>query len=74
MDAAASKNAFDTFTIGPTKEEAQEGIRVNAVCPGIIESDIHAGTAPEVARAIVWLTGNDASYTTGTPVDVAGGR
>ena len=94
VDYAASKGAIDTFTVGLAKEVALEGIRVNAVRPGIIDTDIHAsggqpdraqkmaaqvplqraGTADEVARAIVWLMGPDASYTTGTLLDVAGGR
>ncbi len=94
VDYAASKGAIDTFTIGLAKEVALEGIRVNAVRPGIIETDIHAsggqpdrarqlapqvpmqraGTPLEVAQAIVWLMGNESSYTTGTLVDVAGGR
>ena len=94
MRWCASKGAIDTFTIGLAKEVALEGIRVNAVRPGIIETDIHAsggqpdrarqmspqvpmqraGTALKVAQAIVWLMGNDASYTTGTLVDVTGGR
>ena len=94
VDYAATKGAIDTFTLGLAKEVAQEGIRVNAVRPGIIDTDIHAsggqpdrarlmaaqvpmqrpGTAAEVARAIVWLMGDGASYTTGTLLDVAGGR
>ena len=94
VDYAASKGAIDTFTLGLAKEVAVEGIRVNAVCPGIIDTDIHAsggqpdrarqvapqvpmqrpGTALEVAQAILWLMGRDASYTTGTLLDVAGGR
>jgi NAD(P)-dependent dehydrogenase (short-subunit alcohol dehydrogenase family) len=94
VDYAASKGAIDTFTIGLAKEVALEGIRVNAVRPGIIDTDIHAsggqpdraqrmahqvpmqrpGSAQEVAQAIVWLMSDDASYTTGTMVDVAGGR
>ena len=94
VDYAASKGAIDTFTLGLAKEVALEGIRVNAVRPGIIDTDIHAsggqpdrarqvapqvpmqrpGTALEVAQAILWLMGNDASYTTGTLLDVAGGR
>ena len=94
VDYAASKGAIDTFTLGLAKEVALEGIRVNAVRPGIIDTDIHAsggqpdrarqlapqvpmqrpGTALEVAQAIVWLMGDDASYTTGTLLDVAGGR
>ena len=94
VDYAASKGAVDTFTVGLAKEVAAEGIRVNAVRPGIIETDIHAsggqpdraremapmvpmqraGSADEVARAIVWLLTPDASYTTGAIIDVAGGR
>jgi NAD(P)-dependent dehydrogenase (short-subunit alcohol dehydrogenase family) len=94
VDYAASKGAIDTFTLGLAKEVALEGIRVNAVRPGIIDTDIHAsggqpdrarqvapqvpmqrpGTALEVAQAIVWLMESDASYTTGTLLDVAGGR
>ncbi|WP_372828103.1 SDR family oxidoreductase [Polaromonas sp.] len=94
VDYAASKGAVDTFTIGLAKEVAAEGIRVNAVRPGIIETEIHAsgglpdrardlapqvpmqraGTAEEVARAIVWLMSEESSYTTGAMLDVAGGR
>ncbi len=94
LDYAASKGAIDTFTIGLALEVAGEGIRVNAVRPGIIETDIHAsggdpdrakrlgpsvpmlraGSAEEVAAAIVWLLSDEASYTTGTTISVAGGR
>ncbi len=94
VDYAASKAAIDTFTMGLAKEVATEGIRVNAVRPGIIDTDIHAsgglpdraaqtapmvpmqraGTAHEVARAICWLLSDAASYTTGTILDVTGGR
>jgi NAD(P)-dependent dehydrogenase (short-subunit alcohol dehydrogenase family) len=42
VDYAASKGAIDTFTIGLSKEVAAEGIRVNAVRPGLIYTDIHA--------------------------------
>jgi len=42
VDYAASKAAIDTFTIGLSKEVAAEGVRVNAIRPGIIETDIHA--------------------------------
>jgi NAD(P)-dependent dehydrogenase (short-subunit alcohol dehydrogenase family) len=94
VDYAASKAAIDAFTIGLAKEVALEGIRVNAVRPGIIDTDIHAsgglpdrvsqvapmvpmqraGTAHEVAEAIVWLLSETSSYTTGSFVDVTGGR
>ena len=94
VDYAAAKGAIDTFTLGLAKEVALEGIRVNAVRPGIIETDIHAsgglpnraremapqvpmqraGTAHEVAEAIVWLLSSQSSYTTGTLLDVTGGR
>jgi NAD(P)-dependent dehydrogenase (short-subunit alcohol dehydrogenase family) len=94
VDYAASKGAIDTFTIGLAREVAAEGIRVNAVRPGIIDTDIHAsggqpdraqqsaslipmqrpGTADEVAAAIVWLLSDEARYTTGTILDVSGGR
>lgn len=94
VDYAASKGAIDTLTIGLAKEVALEGIRVNAVRPGIIETDIHAsggepdrarkmaplvpmqraGSAEEVAQAIVWLLSDESSYTTGTLLDVTGGR
>ena len=94
VDYAASKAAIDTFTVGLAKEVATEGIRVNAVRPGIIDTDIHAsgglpdraaqvapmvpmqraGTAHEVAQAICWLLSDASSYTTGTILDVTGGR
>jgi NAD(P)-dependent dehydrogenase (short-subunit alcohol dehydrogenase family) len=94
VDYAASKAAIDTFTFGLAKEVAMEGIRVNAVRPGIIDTDIHAsgglpdraaqvapmvpmqraGTAHEVAEAIVWLLSDASSYSTGSFVDVTGGR
>jgi NAD(P)-dependent dehydrogenase (short-subunit alcohol dehydrogenase family) len=94
VDYAASKGALDTMTIGLAHEVAREGIRVNGVRAGIIDTDIHVsggepgraarigptqpmgrgGTALEVARAIVWLLSDEASYTTGSFIDVAGGR
>jgi NAD(P)-dependent dehydrogenase (short-subunit alcohol dehydrogenase family) len=42
VDYAAAKGAIDSFTLGLAKEVAAEGIRVNAVRPGLIETDIHA--------------------------------
>jgi NAD(P)-dependent dehydrogenase (short-subunit alcohol dehydrogenase family) len=52
LDYAASKGALDTFTLGLAREVAPRGIRVNAVRPGIIDTDIHAsgGEPGRVAR------------------------
>ncbi|TMH00609.1 MAG: SDR family oxidoreductase, partial [Betaproteobacteria bacterium] len=94
VDYAASKGAIDVFTIGLAREVAAEGVRVNAVRPGVIDTDIHAsggqperarelassipmqraGSAEEIAEAIVWLLSDAASYTTGALLDVSGGR
>jgi len=94
VDYAASKGAIDSLTIGLAKEVAAEGIRVNAVRPGVIYTEIHAsggepgrvdrvksavpmqrgGQPEEVARAILWLASSEASYSTGTFIDVSGGR
>lgn len=53
VDYAAAKGAIDSFTLGLAKEVAAEGIRVNAVRPGIIETDIHAsGGLPHRARDV----------------------
>jgi NAD(P)-dependent dehydrogenase (short-subunit alcohol dehydrogenase family) len=53
VDYAGSKAALDTLTIGLAKELAQQGVRVNAVRPGLIETDIHAsGGQPDRARRI----------------------
>ncbi|WP_211441696.1 SDR family oxidoreductase [Collimonas humicola] len=94
VDYAASKGAIDAMTIGLAKEVADQGIRVNAVRPGVIYTEIHAsggepdrvervkdsvpmrrgGSAEEVARAVLWLLSEEASYCTGTIIDVSGGR
>lgn len=94
VDYAASKGAIDTFTIGLSREVAEEGIRVNAVRPAFIYTDMHAdggepgrvdriaeslpmkrgGHPSEVANAILWLLSDEASYTTGTFIDLAGGK
>ncbi|MEO0826195.1 MAG: SDR family oxidoreductase [Cyanobacteria bacterium J06642_9] len=94
VDYAASKGAIDAMTIGLSKEIANQGIRVNAVRPGFIYTDIHAsggepnrvdrvkafvpmqrgGQAVEVAQAILWLLSDEASYTTGSFIEIAGGR
>ena len=70
VDYAASKGAIDTFTVGLAKEVADEGIRVNAVRPGLIETDIHAsGGMPERAAA---LAPTVPMKRTGTPDEIAG--
>jgi len=94
VDYAASKAAVDNLTMGLAKEVAGEGIRVNAVRPGIIDTEIHAsggdpgrarriaaklplgraGSADEVAHAILWLASEESSYSSGSILDVAGGR
>jgi len=51
VDYAGSKGAIDTLTVGLSKELGPEGVRVNAIRPGLIETDIHAsGGEPERAR------------------------
>ena len=94
VDYAASKAAVDAMTLGLSREVAAEGIRVNAVAPGLIRTDIHAsggepgrvdrlsaavpmgrgGEPEEVAQAVLWLLSEASSYTTGTVLDVSGGR
>ncbi len=70
VDYAASKGAIDTFTVGLAKEVADEGIRVNAVRPGLIETDIHAsGGMPERAAM---LAPTVPMKRTGTPDEIAG--
>lgn len=56
VDYAAAKGAIDTFTVGLAKEVATEGVRVNAIRPGIIETEIHAsGGLPDRARQMAPL-------------------
>ncbi len=94
VDYAASKAAIDTLTSGLALEVAAQGIRVNAIRPGLIETALHGkggdpdraqrlastvpmertGSAEEVAAAVLWLLSDDASYVTGTHLDVSGGR
>ncbi|WP_424631565.1 SDR family oxidoreductase [Bradyrhizobium sp. SYSU BS000235] len=57
VDYAASKGAIDTFTVGLAREVSDEGIRVNAIRPGLIDTDIHAsggepGRAQKLAHTI----------------------
>jgi NAD(P)-dependent dehydrogenase (short-subunit alcohol dehydrogenase family) len=91
---AATKGAIDTLTIGLAREVANEGIRVNAVSPGLIETGLHSaagapdrpirlsssipmkrpGTADEIAAGVLWLLSSEASYVTGTILEIGGGR
>ncbi|MEP1963776.1 SDR family oxidoreductase [Tateyamaria sp.] len=94
VDYAASKAAIDIFTKGLSDEVAADNIRVMAIRPGLIDTEIHAkggepgraqrlahmvpmkreGSAEEVAQAILWLASDQASYVTGSTLDVTGGR
>jgi NAD(P)-dependent dehydrogenase (short-subunit alcohol dehydrogenase family) len=91
---AASKGAIDSFTVGLAREVAAEGIRVNAVAPGLVETELHAangepgrlqrlmGTIPmgrpglprEIAEGVLWLLSDAASFTTGSILEIGGGR
>jgi len=87
---AASKGAVDSMTIGLSRELAADKIRINAVAPGIIATDIHppgrlerlapltpvgrAGTPDEIAESVLFLLSDASSYTTGTVLRVSGGR
>ena len=94
VDYAASKGAVDSLGTGLALEVAAEGIRVNVVRPGLVDTEIHAssnqpdrlarlgptiplgraGRPGEIAAAITWLLSDEASYCTGSILDVAGGR
>ena len=92
---AASKAGVDAFTLGLGREVAEEGIRVVAVAPGLIDTELHArstgepdrvnrmrdvipmkreGAADEVAKTILFLLSDAASYITATTIRVSGGR
>jgi NAD(P)-dependent dehydrogenase (short-subunit alcohol dehydrogenase family) len=91
---AASKAAVDAFTVGFAKEVAAEGIRVNAIRPGVVRTDMTAeslaqparradieatipmrrpGDADEIARPILWLLSDEASFISGARLDASGG-
>jgi NAD(P)-dependent dehydrogenase (short-subunit alcohol dehydrogenase family) len=87
---AAAKAAVNTLIVGSAREVAKEGVRINGVSPGLIDTDIHepgrlarvtpfvpmgrAGQADEVAQAVLFLLSNEASYVTGTIMNVSGAR
>jgi NAD(P)-dependent dehydrogenase (short-subunit alcohol dehydrogenase family) len=90
---AASKAGINAMTKGVARELASEGIRLNAVSPGIIDTDQHSnmaeerrvsllatipigrmGRPEEVAKAVLWMLSDEASYVTGVILTVAGGR
>ena len=86
---AASKGGIDSLTNGLAREVAAEGIRVNAVSPGPISTEMHrpgrleegakraplqrAGSPEEVAAAVMFLASGEASYVAGANLSVAGG-
>jgi NAD(P)-dependent dehydrogenase (short-subunit alcohol dehydrogenase family) len=87
---AAAKGAVDAMVIGVSREVAKEGMRVNAVTPGVIDTDIQppgrlervapmlpmgrAGQAEEVANAVLFLLSDGASYINGANLRVSGAR
>lgn len=87
---AAAKAAVNTLVVGVAREVAKEGVRINALSPGLIATDIHepgrldrvaptvpvgrAGQPEEVAETVLYLLSDAASYMTGAVVNVSGGR
>ncbi len=87
---AAAKGGIDSAVIGVAREVAKEGMRVNAITPGVIDTDIQPpgrlervgpalpmgrpGQADEVAHAILFLLSDEASYINGANLRVSGGR
>jgi NAD(P)-dependent dehydrogenase (short-subunit alcohol dehydrogenase family) len=87
---AAAKGAIDSLVIGAAREVGKEGMRINAISPGVIDTDIQppgrvervspllpmgrAGEADEVAEAILFLLSDAASYINGANLRVSGAR
>ena len=93
---AATKGGLDVFTTGFAKEVAKEGIRVNAVRPGYVRTEMYEedlrqspdwvraniasipvgriAEVRDVSAVVLWLLSDDASYVTGSIVDISGGR
>jgi len=87
---AATKGAIETFTRGLATEVAREGVRVNAVAPGMTATDMaseemraaalpgiplgRVGAAEDIAEGVVWLMSPAAAYATGTVLTISGGR
>jgi NAD(P)-dependent dehydrogenase (short-subunit alcohol dehydrogenase family) len=93
---AATKGGLDVFTTGLAKEVAREGIRVNAVRPGYVRTEMYeedlkqspdwvratVASIPlgriaeprDVSAAVLWLMSDEASYITGSIIDISGGR
>jgi glucose 1-dehydrogenase len=90
---AASKAGINALVMGVARELALEGVRLNGVSPGVIDTDQQAGIneerrrtllasiplgrmgePDEVARAVLWLLSEEASYITGSMLTIAGGR
>jgi len=93
---AATKGGLDVFTTGLAKEVAKEGIRVNAVRPGYVRTEMYEedlrqspdwvraniasipmgrmAEVRDVAAVVLWLMSDEASYVTGSIVDISGGR
>jgi NAD(P)-dependent dehydrogenase (short-subunit alcohol dehydrogenase family) len=87
---AAAKGAVNTLVVGAAREVAKEGVRINGIAPGLIDTEIHEpgrlervtpfipmgrpGQPDEVAQTVMFLLSDAASYITGTIINVSGAR